>query len=96
MFKSIPFHVIVMMKRTKESLVAEVTKRRKEILANEHAKQALVDAIIPLSSFNAEVVGFNDDGTVTIRFNENVDGYINYLTKAKMVALLDAIDDPVE
>lgn len=95
-FKWSSFHIGVMMKRTKESLVTEVIRRRKEILANEHAKQALVDAIIPLASFNAEILSFNDDGTVTIRFNDSIDGYVNYLTKSKMVALLDAINDPLD
>jgi hypothetical protein len=78
----------------KEDLVKMLVERKTEILQNDHAKQGLIDALLPLSAFNAEIKEFSNDGVITIKFNEDVDGYLNYLSKKKMIAILDAIDNP--
>lgn len=78
----------------KDQLIKILVSRKNEVLNNEHAKQGLIDVLLPLSAFNAEIKGFSDDGVVTIKFNEDVDGYLNYLSKRKMIAILDAINNP--
>ena len=78
----------------KEDLLKLLVERKKEILQNDHAKQGLIDALLPLSAFNAEIKEFSNDGVITIKFKEDVDGYLNNLSKKKMIAILDEIDNP--
>lgn len=81
-------------KKTKQDFVDELVRKRKEILGNSNAKISLVDALVPLSSFNGEIIDFGDDGRVTIKFSAPIDAYIDYMTLKKIKAILDEVDNP--
>lgn len=88
-------HMVSKVSMKKEALVKMLVQCKDDILKNEHAKQGLIDAILPLSAYNAEIVNFSEDGVVVIKFKENVDGYIDNLTKKKIIAVLDAVENPI-
>lgn len=81
-----------MVKKTKQALVDELIRRRSEILKNPLAKSGLVDALIPLSSLDGEIVEFTEDGRVVIKFSAPIDAYIDYLTIKKIRAIMHEID----
>lgn len=81
--------------KSKQDLVDEVIQRRNEIMQNTHTKSGLVDALVPLASFEASKIEMNDDGTVKITFTQPIDAYVSVLTKKKLKAIIDQLDHPM-
>ncbi len=79
--------------RKKDELIQTIIDRRNDILENKDVASGLIDAIVPLSAMDGKLKSINDDGTVTVEFSAPIIGYLECLTRAELLALLDALDE---
>lgn len=79
--------------QTKDDLIKTIVKRQKDVLANKDVESGLIDAIVPLSAMDGKIKSINDDGTITVEFTAPILGYLDYLTKKKLHAIIDMLDE---
>lgn len=79
--------------RSKAKLISEIVNRQGEILESKIITHALLDFLVPLSGSDGKIIDINEDGTVTIKFSVPIQAYLEFLTRKKLMMILDSLND---
>jgi hypothetical protein len=78
---------------TKDELVSEIIARQKAVIDQNILEPVLIDLLVPLAGAEGKIKAIDEEGNVTIEFNSPILSHLNYLTKKKLVALLDMMEE---
>ncbi|NMC06096.1 MAG: hypothetical protein GYA24_12845, partial [Candidatus Lokiarchaeota archaeon] len=79
--------------RTKEELVDEIIARQKAVIDQKILEPVLIDLLVPLAGAEGKIKAIDEEGNVTIEFKSPILSHLNYLTKKKLEALLDMMEE---
>jgi hypothetical protein len=79
--------------RTKDELVSEIIAKQKDVIDQNILEPVLIDLLVPLAGAEGKIKAIDDEGNVTIEFRSPILSHLNYLTKKKLVALLDMMEE---
>jgi hypothetical protein len=79
--------------RTKDELVNDIIARQKAVIDQKILEPVLIDLLVPLAGAEGKINSIDEEGNVTIEFNSPILSHLNYLTKKKLVALLDMMEE---
>ena len=82
--------------RTKDELVNEIITRQKAIIDGIDQKilePVLIDLLVPLAGAEGKIKAIDEEGNVTIEFSSPILSHLNYLTKKKLMALLEMMEE---
>jgi hypothetical protein len=79
--------------RTKDELVSEIIAHQKTVIDQNILEPVLIDLLVPLAGAEGKIKSIDEEGNVTIEFNSPILSHLNYLTKKKLVALLDMMEE---
>jgi len=80
-------------KLTKIDLERAIIDKRKEMIGNNILEPALIDLLVPLSGADGKIKEIDDDGNITIEFTAPISLYLQQLSRKKLQALVDMIDE---
>ncbi|MEX2682226.1 MAG: hypothetical protein Q6373_011535 [Candidatus Sigynarchaeota archaeon] len=78
---------------TKEELVNEIIARQKAVIDQNILEPVLIDLLVPLAGAEGKIKSIDEEGNVTIEFQSPIQSHLNYLTKKKLSALLDMMEE---
>jgi hypothetical protein len=79
--------------RTKDELVSEIIAKQKDVIDQNILEPVLIDLLVPLAGAEGKIKAIDEEGNVTIEFKSPILSHLNYLTKKKLVALLDMMEE---
>jgi hypothetical protein len=79
--------------RTKDELVQAIIKRQKAVIDQKVLEPVLIDLLVPLAGAEGKIKAIDGEGNVTIEFQSPILSHLNYLTKKKLVALLEMMEE---
>ncbi len=79
--------------RTKEELVSDIIAKQTTVIDQKILEPVLIDLLVPLAGAEGKIKSIDEEGNVTIEFNSPILSHLNYLTKKKLVALLDMMEE---
>nr|MDO8084514.1 hypothetical protein [Candidatus Sigynarchaeum springense] len=79
--------------RTKDELVNEIIARQKAVIDQKILEPVLIDLLVPLAGAEGKIKSIDEEGNVTIEFQSPILSHLNYLTKKKLSALLEMMEE---
>ncbi len=79
--------------RTKDELINDIIARQKDVIDQKILEPVLIDLLVPLAGDEGKIKSIDEEGNVTIEFKSPILSHLNYLTKKKLVALLDMMEE---
>ncbi|MBN2152014.1 MAG: hypothetical protein JW839_11240 [Candidatus Lokiarchaeota archaeon] len=79
--------------RTKDELVQEIIEKQQSVLDQKILEPVLIDLLVPLAGAEGKIKSIDEEGNVTIEFKSPILSHLNYLTKKKLVALLEMMEE---